>query len=247
MNDRVLYYSQKIIDLLRTGKITSITIDGVLYDNYLDIADDVDITKVKINKKYIKLFKDEEFVVKHFVHDNEFLVKNKKTGRYNKLTISNHARVRFIVRFIVLMLKRTDVESHHPLLFELIMTRFIRKLKREDFVAVSNIKHLIHTFIDKYQDKIDQEIYRIFKFSNYIKNLSKEMKYRIKTHGQTNYFAHTWFLLVFSITTNTITTIEIYNSGGLGKEWKQTLNKNVHDYKNILIMLFAYCQKEKLI
>lgn len=238
---RIHYYNSVILELLRKGIISSITINDVLFDDYNDIIkSNIQIKNIKINKKYIKLFKDEKFIIKNYIPYKETIVKNNKTGKYHRLMISSHARVRFITRYIILTLKMHEIQNKY--LFNILQENFISKLTKKDLSSISEFKKRLNVFIQDNKKLLDLEIYKMFIESTRVKNLSKIFKYRQKQHGDTNYYVNGNFLLVYDVKSFSIKTVEIKNmtKNYIEKSKTRKLNKDAHDYSEILKIILNY-------
>lgn len=241
---RIDYYNNVILDLLRKGIISSISIDNVLFDDYNDIIkSDINIRNIKINKKYIKLFKDEKFILRNYIPHKEFIVKNNKTGKYHKLIISSHARIRFLTRYLIVTLKRNEIQNKN--LFNFIQENLIKQLNKKDLSSVSELKNNLQNFIQNNKNRLDLEIYKMFIEANRIKNLSKIFQHRQKQHGDTNYYVNGNFLLICDVKSFSIKTVEIKNMTKNYSEKNKTrkLNKDAHDYSEILKIIIKYLTK----
>lgn len=238
MNSKIETYNEKILDLFKKFKISSVTINDVLYSDFSDIPNDIKIEKIVINKKYIKLFDDEKFVIDNYINNKELLVKNEKTGRYIRLKISSHARFRLMVRYIILYLKYNSYKgSKIGDVLDNLVGKLITKIKEKQIVDYKKLKNEINLFINENIEEINIAIYTIFKRSSNMKNISRQFKGRLKEYGPTNYFNYYPFILVYDINTNLIKTIEI---SGLSKQDTKTkglgqeINKKANDFKYLL-------------
>lgn len=238
MKSKTELYNEKILELFKKFKISSVTINDVLYSDFSDIPKDIKIEKIVINKKYIKLFDDEKFVIDNYINNKELLVKNEPTGRYIRLKISSHARFRLITRYIILYLKYNSYKgSKIGIILDQIVSKLIERVKEKNISDYKKLKEEINGFINENIDEINVAIYTIFKRSSNMKNISRQFKGRLKEYGPTNYFNYYPFILVYDVNTNLVKTIEISGlsrqdtkTKGLGQE----LNKKANDYKYLL-------------
>lgn len=242
MDEKLNKYTVEIIEKFRLSKISSVTINGILYDDYNKIPKDLKIEKLQINKKYIKLFDDEEYILNNFINNREMLVKNKKTGRYICLKISDHAKIRLLTRYLVLYLKYKDFLGNKILsIMDKCISEFIEGYKSQKINNDKELQKYINTFIKKtHKETIDVAIYELFKNSKTLKNISKKFKKRENEYGPTNLFIMYPFVLIYDINTNLIKTIEIHELSKQDVETKrlrQDLNKRVNDLNFILKLL----------
>lgn len=242
MDEKLSKYKAEIIEKFRLSKISSVTINGILYDDYNKIPKDLELVSLQINKKYIKLFDDEEFILNNFINNKEMLVKNKNTGRYICLKISDHAKIRLLTRYLVLYLKYKDfLSSKIVSIMEKCISNFIEEFKSNNISNEKELHKYINTFIKKTnKENIDIAIYELFKNSTTLKNISRKFKKRENDYGPTNLFIIYPFVLIYDINTNLIKTIEIYELSKQDVETKrlrQDLNKRVNDLNFILKLL----------
>lgn len=241
MCDQIISYNEKILEYFRLCKISSIYVDGILYDDYNKLTNFDHSQKIIINKKYIKLFEDENFILDNYISNKEHLVKNEKTGRYVYLKISHHARYRLILRYILLT-KVIGKECFNDLLIEHLDPIIADLLNNMDD-SVTNGKELktyIEAFIANNIDRLNDAIYIFFKKSTLLKNPSIQFRKREGSHGPTNYFIYSSFIFVYGIDLNLIKTIEIYN---INKEFikskpvRQKLNKKSNNLDYLLSLI----------
>lgn len=238
-------YNKQVLELFRCFKIKSIKINGILYDDYCKIPKDIVIHDIKFNKKYIKLFKNDKFIIENYIENIDAIKKNQNNNKYIYLNISDHSRLRLLTRYMILYLKYRDfLNDKIQAVMQDIVDEYLNYFQDFVFINESKFKTAIHTFITQNRDVFDEAISVLFERSRIIKNLSRKYKRRIEEYGDTNIFLYYPFALIYDVKTNTIKTIEIYH---LNKNFTETkglsrlLNKKVNDYK------FLYIQTEKYI
>lgn len=238
MEDKLSSYTAEIMELFRYGKISSVRINGVLYENYADIPADLEIYSLNINKKYIKLFKDEVFILNNFISNKEMLVKNNKTGRYICLKVTEHARTRLITRYAVLYIKYRDfLNDTVKNIMEDIIEEFLKEFKELNVTDLNTFNSFVSKFVKAHEEELNLIIYNLFKGSSTLKNVSRKYKKREEKHGPTNIFISYPFALIYDINNSLIRTIEIHELSKQDVDTKYVrcgINKNVSNMNYLL-------------
>lgn len=236
--DKIEKYNAQILDLFRKSKISSVKINGTLYDDFKQLPSDLEIKELVINKKYIKLFDDEKFILNNYINNKEMLVKNEKTGRYICLKISSHSRIRLLTRYMVLYFRYKDfLGKNIQSIMQDVTNVFIDSYKTYKFTNIKEFKSSIHNFVNENKELLNVAIYKLFSESSTLKNISKKYKDRETKYGYTNHFICYPFVLIYDINNNLVKTIEIHELSKQDintKKLRQELNKKVNDYSFIM-------------
>lgn len=230
---------------LKSNKISSIVVNGRTIDDYKKLDLNENIETLFINKKYIKLFEEkyENFILENFIQDKDMIVKNLISGKYIKLKISHHARMRLLTRYLLLMIKFECTLNTNKDIFKdlnLLLENFLNDDNTKNIKDKENLLKILTKMANENIDILNKTIYKMFIKSSLLKNISRLHKKREKSHGATNFYVSYPFSIVYDVKSSLIKTIEIHEINKKDMETKyirQLLNKKTNDIQFIYKLL----------
>lgn len=247
---------EEILSKFRSGLIASINIDGVTHHKTSTLPSDF-LEKdysFTIPRKSLNLFKHNKeflkFILENFIENKSKIVLGceKKTIFVNQIT--NHARVRFLTRFLIMKYIYYSYFQDHQLkrfnkspssFYSLVGSMFTKFLKNEGkdlspLLAIRRFCVLNSEFIDK-------EIMDIISESSFVKNPNTILKNRLRRYNETAIaYINSSFLIVYgTMNSGIILTMEIAMSqkqkNKNRKLWEKTryINSNTNQLLNKLV------------
>lgn len=197
-----------ILRFFYSGKISSIKIDGEVYDSYSKLPSDIrenDDYDIKVNKKFLKLFRDIPGLQKTFKNDflehTDGLIVNSDYRPVTVSSISHHARERFYSRYICYKyLYSKKYPRHH-------FTALSFKLRPLDAIFEEYLTTIdsdfkpgltLNTFTRLHQEFLDNIIKQELIASSFVKNPKAILRRRLMSYGNTaTAYRNTNYLFIY--------------------------------------------------
>lgn len=227
---------QDIINCFRSGKISSITIDSLIVDDFSKLPHDALDRDIKINKKYIPLFNKgvRDYIISNFIKDGENLVYRASSNDYIRVDATLHAKERLVTRFLSVYVSNKSEDNR---VFNYLKEDFYPNIK--DYIdehygdGVNDAHAFIRKLCIEQSDYLDSVIRKLMSDASYNKNPNNKIKERCdkRNNRQITYY-DTMFMYVYDLKDSKIITIELYSSpkkGGFKQNYSRMVNSRIDD------------------
>lgn len=209
------------IEFFRLGRISSLNIDGETVYKFSKLPEDVmdDDVVVTFNKKFVSLFiGEEDFVLENFVKSTDKIIK-RKNGDLMTVGVTQHARERFISRYLIIRYLYMDRMEGYFTRIKTIDQALLEYFENfmSTFVYSCDVQATIRNFSRTYRDEINSVIQAFMSVSNLRVKIPKLLRNRSEANkNRSLYYEDGLFNYVYGTSKGNIITVELLKSGKKG-------------------------------